>query len=106
MEEMLTSLRAIVGRGDEGEDALLGVLLSQARAAVLGITGRTELPEGLKGAVVDLAVLRYNRRGMEGETQRTEGGVTAQMEALPEDIRRQLRRYTLAKAGVERCANG
>ena len=56
--------------------------------------------------MIDLAVLRYNRRGLEGESERAEGGVTARMEALPEDIRRQLRRYTLATAGVKRCEAG
>ena len=50
-----------------------------------------------------MAVIRYNRRGMEGETARAEGGVTAHVEALPEDIRRQLRQYTLARPGVTRC---
>ena len=103
MNGMLSTLRTLLGIEDDGEDALLGVLLSQAQAAVLGITGRTELPEALQGAVVDLAVMRYNRRGTEGESQRTEGSVTSKMDALPEDIRKQLRQYTLAKAGVKRC---
>ena len=106
MEDMLAVLRALLGIEGMGEDALLGVLLSQARAALLVVTGRTELPDGLKGAVIDLAVLRYNRRGTEGETLRTEGGVTAQMEALPEDIMRQLRQFMLARTGVRRCGNG
>ena len=106
MNDSLIALRAILGIEGEGEDVLLGVLLAQAEAAALAVTGRTELPEGLRGAVIDLAVLRYNRRGMEGESERAEGGVTARMEALPEDIRRQLRRYTLATAGVKRCEAG
>ena len=103
MTEMLNTLRALLGTENNGEDALLGVLLSQAQAAVLNITGRTQLPEELRGVVVDMAVIRYNRRSMEGETERAEGGVTARMEALPEDIMRQLRRYMLARPGVKRC---
>ena len=105
MNEMLSTLQTILGAA-EGEEALLRVLLSQAEAAVLAVTGREELPEGLRGAVIDLAAMRYNRRGTEGESVRTEGGVTSKMEALPEDIRRQLRQYTLARAGVSRCAQG
>ena len=103
MTEMLTILRTILQIEDDGEDALLRVLLAQAEAEALAITGRETLPDRLRGAVVDLAVIRYNRRGTEGENQRTEGGVTAKMDALPEDIRRQLRQYTLAKTGVKRC---
>ena len=103
MNEMLNTLRTLLGIEDDGEDALLSVLLAQAEAEALAITGRKTLPDGLRGAVVDLAVIHYNRRGTEGENQRTEDGVTAKMDALPEDIRRQLRQYTLAKAGVKRC---
>ena len=89
MNEMLSTLQTILGAA-EGEEALLRVPLSPAEAAVLAVTGREELPEGLRGAVIDLAAMRYNRRGTEGESVRTEGGVTSKMEALPEDIRRQL----------------
>ena len=103
MNEMLNTLRTLLGIEDDGEDTLLSALLTQAEAEALAITGRETLPDGLHGAVVDLAVMRYNRRGTEGESQRTEGGVTSRMEALPEDIRRQLRQYTLARAGVKRC---
>ena len=104
MDEMLNALRVMLGLEDGAGDAQLRVLLLQAERTALAVTGRTQLPEGLRGAVVDMAVMRWNRRGTEGESLRTEGGVTAQMEALPEDIRRQLRRYTLARAGVVRCA--
>ena len=103
MNDMLNVMRTVLGIEDDGQDALLSALLAQAQAEALAVTGRETLPAGLRGAVVDLAVMRYNRRGTEGESRRTEGGVTAVMEALPENIRRQLRQYTLAKAGVKRC---
>ncbi len=100
----LSRLRTLLGLEDTEEDGLLAVLLMQSEALALAVTGRRELPEGLVPAVIELAVLRYNRRGLEGESARTEGGVTARMDALPEDIRRQLRTYTLARAGVKTCA--
>ena len=106
MQNLLPTLRTLLGVENESEDGLLAVLLAQAEATALAITGRTALPDGLAGAVLDLAVIRYNRRGLEGESERAEGGVTAKMDALPEDLRRQLRRYTLAKAGVTRCEAG
>lgn len=105
MDELIPALRILLGLEDDGEDDLLSVLLDQARWTVLTVTGRETLPPALLGAVLDLAVLRYNRRGLEGESARTEGGVTAQIEALPEDILRQLRSMTLARAGVKRCAS-
>ena len=103
---MIPDLRALLGLEDDAEDGLLAVLLRQAAATALTVTGRTALPDGLRGAVLDLAVLRYNRRGLEGESVRAEGGVTARMDALPEDVRRALRMYTLARPGVNRCAPG
>ncbi len=104
--ESLAALKTLLGLENDGEDGLLAVLLSQAEAEALAITGRSELPDGLCGAVIDLAVLRYNRRGLEGESERGEGGVTSRMDALPGDLKMQLRRYTLAKAGVMKCGQG
>ena len=103
MNELLAPLWRLLGLEDGAEEALLTLLRSQAEAEALAITRRKVLPEALKGAVLDLAVLRWNRRGLEGESERAEGGVTSRMEALPEDLRRQLRSYTLAKAGVGKC---
>ena len=104
MDELIPALRILLGLEDDGEDDLLSVLLEQAMWTVLTVTGRDVVPPALLGAVLDLAVLRYNRRGLEGESRRSEGGVTADIEALPEDILRQLRAMTLARAGIRRCA--
>ena len=55
-------------------------------------------PEALEAAQLALAAAAYNRMGMEGERDHGEGGVTRSVDALPEDIRRQLNPYRLAKA--------
>lgn len=48
--------------------------------------------------VKKLAVINYNRLGLEGETQRSEGGVTNYLETgIPKDIRQGLNRYRIAK---------
>ena len=83
---------------DAGNDALLGDLLDAAEAAILAYTGRTALPDALRGAQLELAAVLYNRMGMEGESAHSEGGVSRAVESLPEALRRQLNPYRLARA--------
>ena len=48
--------------------------------------------------VKKLAIINYNRLGLEGETQRAEGGVTNYLETgIPKDIRLGLNRYRIAR---------
>ena len=83
---------------DAADDALLEDLLDDAAAMILAYTGRDAVPEVLEAAQLALAAAAYNRMGMEGERDHGEGGVTRSVDALPEDIRRQLNPYRLAKA--------
>ena len=84
-------------RAPDIADNLCSVLLSEACEMILTYTGRTELPSGLEAAMVQLALVLYNRMGIEGETAHSEGGVSRSMESLPADIRAQLTPYRLAK---------
>ncbi len=98
-EALLPRLKALLGRDGCEEDALLTALLHQAAGTALAVTGRETLPPALTPAVLDMAVMRYNRLGTEGEASRAEGGVTVRVEELPKSIQKTLRRYTLAQAG-------
>ena len=55
------------------------------------------MPAPLESVQVSLAVIGYNRLGMEGETCRNEGGVSRTVDPLPDDIRRQLNPWRLAR---------
>ena len=57
------------------------------------------MPEACESAVVRLAAIAFHRLGMEGESSHTEGGVSAVVDMLPEDIKALLRPYRLAKVG-------
>ena len=83
---------------DAADEALLRDLLSDAEQYILAYTGRDEVPEALEGVQVALAAIAYNRMGMEGESSHSEGGVSRSAEALPEDLRRVLNAFRLAKA--------
>ena len=72
-------------------------LLEDAEQYALGYTGRSVLPAALEGAVLELAILRYRRRGMEGETVHGEGGLQTTMEGLSSALEKLLNRYRRAK---------
>lgn len=72
-------------------------LLCEAEDMLLALTQRAVLPGGLITAQVQLAVVLYNRRGIEGQTAHSEGGVSCSMEGIPQDILRQAAPYRLAR---------
>ena len=87
-------------------DDMLEALLEDAEGMILAYTGRHALPNALTTAQVQLAAVLYNRRGVEGETAHSEGGVSRTMEALPDDIRRQIAPYRIARVVSLHAAEG
>lgn len=76
---------------------MLEMLLDEAEGMLLAYTGRMVLPGALQTAKIQLAVVLYNRQGIEGQTGHSEGGVSRTMETLPEEIRKQIAPYRLAR---------
>ncbi|MEJ6075504.1 hypothetical protein G9276_01975 [Lactobacillus johnsonii] len=73
-------------------------LIKEAVAQVLDYTGQKQLVGNMDIYVKKLAIINYNRLGLEGETQRSEGGVTNYLETgIPKDIRLGLNRYRIAR---------
>lgn len=83
---------------DADDPELLRLLLEQSRSTILALTRRSSLPPELEGAVLMLAAVFFNRRGMEGETKRREGPITHENEGIPDEILRMCRPYMLVKA--------
>ena len=102
MEELIARVNTLLCLDKAPEEALVLELLRQGEALILSYTGRASLPPGLESGLVRLAVVLYNRLGMEGEAARREGEVDVRLEALPEDIKTLLRPWRLAK-GVIAC---
>lgn len=76
------------------------VCLSMAESKVLDYLGRDAIPKGAESIVIQLAVIYYNRLGNEGETSRSEGGISQSFNAdIPMDIQKQLWNYP-RKVGV------
>ena len=76
--------------GEEVQDGLLSSLLEDAAALICALTWRKEVPPELENAQVRLAVVFFNRMGMEGETDHAEGDVRRSVEGLPDDLRKEI----------------
>ncbi len=71
---------------------------NDGKAQILDYTGQANLTGNMAVYAKKLAIIAYNRDGIEGESQRTEGGVTNTLElGVPLDIRQALAKYRTAK---------
>lgn len=91
---LLDRLRRRLGIEGYKDGTLLSDLLDDAQDMVLDIIGRDYLPERLESVVLELAVIKYNRMGAEGESSRGEGGISqSYLDDLPADLQRRLNNY-------------
>lgn len=74
--------------------------LDLAYSDVLGYTNREALTGNMESSVYDIAVVRLNMMGNEGETSRSEGGVSQSFETgIPKSIKSALNRYRVGRLG-------
>lgn len=82
--------------GEQVQDALLLSLLEDAAALICALTWRACVPAELENAQVRLAVIFYNRMGMEGEKDHAEGDIRRSVSDLPDALRREICAYRRA----------
>ncbi|MDR1600416.1 MAG: phage head-tail connector protein [Oscillospiraceae bacterium] len=101
MMEPLDRLKILAGITDGARDGLLTALLDDARDWMAEYTGRADwtngVPDALEGLRVRIALNNYNRQGIEGMTQAQDGGMRRTIETIPEDVRRALNGWRLAR---------
>lgn len=90
----LEMLKKITGESDE---ELLSLLLTMAEEKVLSLAWRTKMIYPLKPAVREWATVAYNRLGMQGETSRSEGGISSAFAEIPREIEETIKRYRLGR---------
>ena len=95
--ELLAQLRLRLPDAEDASDILLASLLEDAAALIRALTWRDAVPGELQNALLRLAVIFYNRMGMEGEKVHIEGDVHRSADDLPEALRREICSYRLAK---------
>lgn len=86
-------------RLNEEDTELLEQLLEDAEAEILDYCNRDVLLPRMLGLQRELAIIYYNRLGSEGESSRSEGGVSVSYSTdIPENIKRRLNPYRRLKA--------
>ena len=95
-QELIAQMRLRLPDQEAG-DELLSALLRDAAALICALTWRQRVPEDLQNAQLRLAVIFYNRMGMEGEKEHTEGDVRRAADDLPDALRREICSYRLAR---------
>ena len=96
---LLERFKLLAGITDDTQDGLISALLSDSADAVCDYIGREAVPARLESVQVQLAVIAYNKRGAEGESSRSEGGISQSFDGLPPELLARLRNYP-RKAGV------
>ena len=89
----------------EGKEDFVNAILDEAEDKICDITGRSAVPAQLDSLVVKLAVVAYNKCGAEGESSRSEGGISRAFDDLPEDDKARLVNYP-RKVGTVYANNG
>lgn len=82
---------------DDSQDDLLELLLEDAETDLLNWTNRRELPSSLLSTKRQIAIIRYNMMGVEGQTSHSEGSISRSFEDLPQAIRNSILEKRLAK---------
>lgn len=90
---MLNKVMMRLGPSAIGKDSLIHQLIEDATEDILVYTNLSELPTGLESTVRELAIIYFNRLGMEGQTSHSEGGITIGVNEMPDTIMKRLRRY-------------
>ena len=96
-QELLADLRLRLPDAADAADELLLSLLKDAAALICALTWRAQVPPELENAQLRLAVIFFNRMGMEGEREHAEGDVRRSAADLPENLRREIFSFRLAR---------
>lgn len=101
----LEKLKIRLGIGDDKQNERLTLLLSEAEDTILDLIGRDALPNRLISVQTELALIAYNAQGAEGESSRSEGGISRSfIDGLPAEMKDRLKNYP-RKVGVIRGAD-
>ena len=87
-----------------GRETFVNALLDEAEDKIKDVTGRIRVPAQLDSLVVKISVIAYNMSGAEGESSRSEGGISRAFDVLPEDDKLRLINYP-RKVGTVHAAN-
>lgn len=97
-QTQLDKVKISLGIKDELQDEEILLLVEDTENDVLIWTNRTTLPTALLSVVRQIAIIRYNMQGIEGQTSHSEGGVSRSFDELPKSVVDTLVQFRLLKA--------
>lgn len=86
-----------IKRDDDSQDDDLMLLLEDVSVDLLIWTNRAELPLALESTQRQIAIIRYNMQGVEGQSAHSEGGVSRSFDDLPMSLQSLINQYRLLK---------
>lgn len=90
---LLDNMKLKLGINTNEFDTLLSLYLDDSAEYILGRTNLDEVPDGLYNTQVELAIIYYNKAGIEGQTSYSEGGISRSFEDVPASIDKKINRY-------------
>lgn len=94
----LDKVKTRLGISDSNQDTTLTQMLEDAAAEILDYCNRDILPTKAEGLQRELAITYYNRQGSEGESSRSEGGISVSYSTeIPDNIRSRLNAFRRLK---------
>lgn len=93
----LEKLKIMLGITGTDQDDMLQLFLDDVETDILTWTNRDKLPDALEPIQRQLAVMRYNKQGIEGETAHSEGGISRSFDDLPDSLRSAISQYVKLK---------
>lgn len=97
-QTQLEKLKIQLGIKDSVGGDSLQLILDDVRDDILAWTNRATLPVTLESTQRQIAVIRYNMQGVEGQTSHSEGGISRSFDDLPPSIQKTITQYRLLKA--------
>lgn len=91
--EQLDRLKIKLGisLGDTSQDDLLNLYLEDAQNEILELTHLSEIPNKLLNTQIELAIIYYNKQGIEGQNSHSEGGISRSFEnSIPKNIMKKI----------------
>lgn len=86
-------LKVLVNALDSSQDDLLEEYLDDAQEFILDTTHHDTIPEKLLRTQVELAIIYYNKQGIEGQTLHSEGGISRSFDDIPESIMKKIKSF-------------
>jgi hypothetical protein len=97
--DALAKLKIMLGiaPGDTSQDDDLLLLLDDVSIDLLTWTNRSVLPDALGPTQRQIAVMRYNKQGVEGQNSHSEGGISRSFDDLTPSLQASIGQFRLLK---------